>query len=276
LVIKFIRIIKKQILALLLFSLISYSYGQVGIDTPTPQATLDVLGKPTVTTSLDGIIPPRLTGDELGSKTYTAAQTGAVVYVTAAKSTSTNSQVANVLNTGLYYFNGTEWLLPISKPKLYFGAKEAPLTGTTVNIDANGYTGYYLDLPTGEFLVSVQMLCAKANPSVTGVRTLVFDEGYFIKTSFSDSNTTYTLSPDILTPPNGPTLISKEMVGPGNYYIMNGFVRIKNTSTATKRYYYWKLGSSQATGGSSALTNKIYQFGGNGWGENLIYATPTY
>lgn len=79
---------KKQILALLLFSLISFSYGQVGIDTTNPQATLDVLGKPTVTTSLDGIIPPRLTGDQLGAKTYTTTQTGAVIYVTAAKSTS--------------------------------------------------------------------------------------------------------------------------------------------------------------------------------------------
>lgn len=119
------------------------------------------------------------------------------------------------------------------------------------------------------------MLCGRTNAAGTGITTLASGEGYFIKSSFSDSNTAYTQSPDIIIPPNGPTLISKEMVGPGNYYIMNGFVRIKNTATATKRYYYWKLAGSQATG-SGVTTNTIYQFGGSAWGENLIYATPTY
>jgi len=36
---------------------------QVGINTSTPQATLDVNGKPTDNTVLDGIIAPRITGD---------------------------------------------------------------------------------------------------------------------------------------------------------------------------------------------------------------------
>ncbi|MCS3532207.1 hypothetical protein [Chryseobacterium sp. JUb7] len=81
---------------------------QVGINNPNPQASLDVIGKPTVTSSLDGIIPPRITGDQLRAKTYTAAQTGAQVYVTAADS-NPSGQTIGVKAPGNYYFDGTVW-----------------------------------------------------------------------------------------------------------------------------------------------------------------------
>ncbi|WP_343642375.1 hypothetical protein [Chryseobacterium sp.] len=63
--------------------------------TTSPSSTLDVRGKATTTTSLDGIIPPRLTGAQLRAKTYTAAQTGAMLYVTAAD-TAPARQTVNV------------------------------------------------------------------------------------------------------------------------------------------------------------------------------------
>lgn len=84
------------------------AHAQVGINTVNPQATLDVAGKPTTPLSLDGVIPPRLTGDQLRAKTYTTAQTGAVVYVTAADSAPAG-QTVNVTVPGFYYFNGTVW-----------------------------------------------------------------------------------------------------------------------------------------------------------------------
>ncbi|MNU12744.1 hypothetical protein D3C71_07750 [compost metagenome] len=43
-------------------------YSQVGIDTETPKATLDVTGKPSDLTKADGIIAPRLKGSELKAK----------------------------------------------------------------------------------------------------------------------------------------------------------------------------------------------------------------
>jgi hypothetical protein len=82
---------------------------QVGINTNTPQATLDVNGKPTDNTTLDGIIPPRITGDQLHAKTYTGSQTGALVYVTAAD-TSPSGQTIDVTAIGNYYFDGTKWI----------------------------------------------------------------------------------------------------------------------------------------------------------------------
>ena len=39
--------------------------GQVGINTQNPEATLEVVGKPNDTHHFDGIIPPRITGNQL-------------------------------------------------------------------------------------------------------------------------------------------------------------------------------------------------------------------
>ncbi|WP_415328915.1 hypothetical protein [Chryseobacterium sp. MMS23-Vi53] len=91
-------------------------YAQVGINTPNPQATLDVVAS-TNTAVQDGIMPPRISKQTLASKAagvYSTAQTGAIVYVdnVVAPSGITPSlvQVANINNTGYYYFNGTQWL----------------------------------------------------------------------------------------------------------------------------------------------------------------------
>ncbi|WP_299764521.1 hypothetical protein [uncultured Dokdonia sp.] len=78
----------------------------VGIGTTDPQTTLDVVGQPDVVTRLDGILPPRLTGDQLALKTYTATQNGAIIFVTAA-TTTLSGQVINVTSEGLYVFMAT-------------------------------------------------------------------------------------------------------------------------------------------------------------------------
>lgn len=89
---------------------VSYAQqGRVGINTENPNATLEVAGVPTDTSVLDGIIAPRLTGDQLGAKTYTANQTGALVYATAAAG-ALSGQVVNVDAEGYYYFDGSVWV----------------------------------------------------------------------------------------------------------------------------------------------------------------------
>lgn len=94
------------LLGTLLISTISYS--QVGINTENPNVTLDVVGKATDTNSLDGIAAPRITGDQLRAKTYTLAQTGALVYVTIAD-TAPSGQTINVNSIGYFYFDGSVW-----------------------------------------------------------------------------------------------------------------------------------------------------------------------
>ncbi len=86
-------------------------FSQVGIGNTNPKATLEVTGKPTDNTAVDGVILPKLTGNELKAKDliYTADQLGAMVYVTAAASPTT-AKTVNVTTAGYYYYDGSVWL----------------------------------------------------------------------------------------------------------------------------------------------------------------------
>lgn len=103
---------KLPVLTLAFSFFITVCNAQIGIGTTTPKTTLDVVGNPSSSTSLDGIAAPRMKGNQLAAKTYTADQQGALVYITAAASTP-DGQTINVTQQGLYIFNSTEnkWLL---------------------------------------------------------------------------------------------------------------------------------------------------------------------
>ena len=90
------------------FSAISYS--QVGINTDSPKTTLQVNGKPTDPSVADGVILPRLSGNELKAKDviYGTDQTGAIVYVTSSVGTPSTKTI-NVTSPGFYYFDGSVW-----------------------------------------------------------------------------------------------------------------------------------------------------------------------
>lgn len=103
--------IKKLFPVFFFFGILNYA--QVGINTNVPNATLDVVGKPATPGSMDGIIAPNITGDQLRAKTYSGLQTGALVYVTAADSTPTG-QTTGVTTPGYYFFNGSRWVKLIS------------------------------------------------------------------------------------------------------------------------------------------------------------------
>jgi len=87
----------------------SSAYAQVGINTETPKATMDIVGKPTTPSHFDGLIAPRITGNQLRAKSYTSEQTGALVYATAAD-TAPAGQTVNVTSPGYYFFNGSVWM----------------------------------------------------------------------------------------------------------------------------------------------------------------------
>ncbi|WP_315053144.1 hypothetical protein [Chryseobacterium indoltheticum] len=102
---------KKQIFTIALFCS-SLAYSQVGIDTETPKATLDVTGKPTDMSKIDGFLVPRLSGTELKAKDalYGADQNAALIYVTTPlASADTSAKTINVTSSGYYFFDGNFW-----------------------------------------------------------------------------------------------------------------------------------------------------------------------
>jgi hypothetical protein len=84
-------------------------FSQVGINTQTPEATFEVVGKPNDVNHYDGIIPPRITGDQLAAKTYSTSQKGAFVFVTA-PATNLSGQASHLAKSGVYYFDGQQWI----------------------------------------------------------------------------------------------------------------------------------------------------------------------
>lgn len=133
---------KKIILSAgLLVSAIAYSQtGNVGINTPDPKATLDVAGSPTITTKLDGVIAPRITGEQLRAKAYTTAQTGAIVYVTEAATAPLDNQVIKVDAVGYYFFDGSIWNAMQIEPWNQAGTT-TKATNNNQNIYQNGHIG---------------------------------------------------------------------------------------------------------------------------------------
>ncbi|RQO42476.1 hypothetical protein DBR39_00955 [Chryseobacterium sp. KBW03] len=109
----------KQLYSLIALSSIAViAHAQVGINTPNPQATLDVTGS-TNTSMKDGILPPRISKQQLADKdpgTYGIAQTGAFVYITditdpiGVPPPPSVAEVGSIHNIGYYYFTGFQWV----------------------------------------------------------------------------------------------------------------------------------------------------------------------
>ncbi|CAI8713433.1 hypothetical protein [Chryseobacterium sp. IT-36CA2] len=87
-----------------------FAYSQVGINNNDPKATLDIEAKTTDGSKPEGLLAPRLTGDQirLGNASYTSAQTGIIIYAISPDSTPAGKTV-NIIAPGYYYFDGAIW-----------------------------------------------------------------------------------------------------------------------------------------------------------------------
>ncbi|SHF41013.1 fibrinogen-like YCDxxxxGGGW domain-containing protein [Chryseobacterium sp. OV279] len=86
-------------------------FGQVGINTSTPKATLDIVAN--TNNSPIGVLPPRLSGDQLQGMDsyYNDDQKGAIVFVTDAVS-SPSPKTKNISTAGYYYYDAilSQWI----------------------------------------------------------------------------------------------------------------------------------------------------------------------
>lgn len=179
--------LKLSLLGLVLSFFSTETYAQIGINTESPKATLDVVGKPAVATSADGVIAPRMTGDQLKAKdlVYLTEQTGALVYVTQAVGTP-SIKTAKVDKPGYYMFNGETWKFAfggsdtdilIGELVYYHGSIPANTSGTNILAST-----YLTDLPV---LGGVLRLDAQfdGNSSGTGAATTFNPRLYNVGTS---------------------------------------------------------------------------------------------
>jgi len=146
-----------------------------------PNATLDVTTETDITNdnvTPVGVIAPRLTGEQIRKKTtggaYTPAQTGDIVYATAAD-TAPSGPTAKITVEGYYYFDGTNWqqlsnntsTIP-SGTWLYCPPFDLKVSGTSVNLfqeykdGLSGYTNSAGTLKTTTGNVAVPNLSASA------------------------------------------------------------------------------------------------------------------
>lgn len=139
---------QKSIILLGALTVSSLAYSQVGINNDTPKATLDVTAKSTGNTTAEGIIAPRLSGDDIKGKDtqYTIDQKGAIVYATAAVG-SASTKTANITSEGYYYFDGTLWTkfgsgtATSTTEPFYVESTTTQATTNTQNIYQNGNLG---------------------------------------------------------------------------------------------------------------------------------------
>ncbi len=113
--------------------------GKIGINTVNPKATLDINAKTDGSSQAEGLLIPRLTGDQIQTMTSNI-QPGTeslMIYATAAPASPT-SKVSKIKQPGYYFWNGNNWESVGINSNIYTadGSITTPLAAR--NVDLNG------------------------------------------------------------------------------------------------------------------------------------------
>jgi len=116
----------KQIgLVILLLSAVLFTVplkAQVTVGAQTvPHSTLEVVTLPDNSGTADGIMAPQMTLAQINQRKplYTAAQTGAMVYVTDVSGTTVAGYSDQITCKGYVFWNGVNWVSNCAAPKTY-------------------------------------------------------------------------------------------------------------------------------------------------------------
>ncbi|WP_131707563.1 hypothetical protein [Chryseobacterium angstadtii] len=120
---------KKTILLTIitLFNVMIKIFAQVGINTPDPTATLDLVAKNSTgtTTNVDGLLIPRV--DRERAQSMTAVPLSTMVYVNSIATGTQTGSAVNIDAAGYYYNNGTVWIK--LNPNINIYNSDGSLTG---------------------------------------------------------------------------------------------------------------------------------------------------
>ncbi|MCW1960907.1 hypothetical protein [Chryseobacterium viscerum] len=147
--------------------------GRVGINTTTPAATLDVVANTTDNARPDALLVPRMTRAQLLAKdaAYTAAQNGALAFVTTIDGTAT-PKTTNVTAVGFYYYDGqttNTWITVGGGGVVAPVAPTVRTSATGTDLSAADLNGYVF-LTTNADLSTIPVSAATKGKSITLVK----------------------------------------------------------------------------------------------------------
>ncbi|UTX48900.1 hypothetical protein [Chryseobacterium sp. MA9] len=144
---------KKTFIILLTLIFSNLVYSQVGINTTTPTASLDIVSKnPTGTaTNIDGILIPRV--DRERAQNMAAVPNSTLIYINDISTGSQTGAAINIDNVGFYYFD-TVWTklgqsnsIPIQNIFLADGTSSSVAPSNSTGNNGTGYHQFQLTLP---------------------------------------------------------------------------------------------------------------------------------
>ncbi|WP_250255671.1 hypothetical protein [Chryseobacterium sp. Marseille-Q3244] len=239
---------------------------QVGINTDTPNATLDVAGT-TNPNMKDGLLPPRVSKQQLAAKdsgTYGSDQIGAIVYITDIISPTglipSIAQVGSIHNTGYHYFTGLQWVA--ISTNIY--NSDGSLTGNrVVTQDAN--TLAFTSTSVNAFSIDGTTLSVDAANHRTGLGTASPETRFHVVSAIPSSNRYNLIDATAGTNPYGIlALRNTSALATGNYSLL-GFTNSGPSSGGAN----WALGSVRT--GSTLINGSEEDFYiGNSVGGGLI------
>ncbi len=166
-----------------------------------------------------------------------------------------NKEILTVDANGVIYKQAADAaLLPTIIGSLAAAGPTIPANGGNAN------TGSTITLPANsKYIVNILIVFAPSTPLPTGTSTWV--RGYL-----ADSPSATITSADVV----GGPLASGSLPANSGFATLTGSIRVQNTSSSPKTYYF-KV-SSAGYGTVTGIT--LYQVGGASYAENQIYAIP--
>ncbi|MBV8326521.1 hypothetical protein [Chryseobacterium sp.] len=237
-----------KLLVVLVFTTVFASVkAQIGINTVSPHATMEIVGTPDDSQKTDGLIAPRLTGDQLKAKDplYSVLQDGVIVYVTTPlQANTTTAKTINVLEKGYYSFDAArgangEWVRMFHRYSQVF---------------AGGSTG---SANTGNAVVLSSASASNGTATLIS-RTFTLNRSGLVTFTFSIPITNVTLADGTaLSGGNSKLLAANMFITGGN---LNNYLVVRS-------------GISIANANSAAYTNSGYQVNGS---RTILLAPGTY
>jgi len=255
---------------------------QVGIDTDTPSATLDIVSK-----GNNGTTKALEINNSSTTELFTVLDNGNVGINNASPSTllhiKNNSSPALRVEDGTQGdgkiltsdANGNASWQTIAVKSIAGDLPVSPISftsyGTGSPLNISQYTGGTITLPPGKWLISVgSTVSINSNPS----SVITTDGSLWCTAFFSDSSTTGNVTADIILSYTGQRGTAGVVARGANKSFVSGYCAVNNTSGGDKTYYLWanqeRNGSTQSSG-----VNVYWQtpFGAGYW-ERYFFAIP--